>query len=649
MTNSNPPALIPRELLFGNPDKASPQISPDGSYISYLSPVDGVLNIWVASIDTPNDARPVTRDQGRGIRFYGWTFTSHNIAYLQDTDGDENWHIYSVDIITNKITDLTPIDGVQARFQEISPKYPEELLLALNDRDPQLHDIYKVNITTGTRELIEKNEGFAGYITDENYDIRFATRVTPDGGSEILSKSDDGTWSQSLKIEIDDTLTTSPIGFDKSGKALYLVDSRGRNTAALVSMDIDSGKLTLLAENTQADVSDTMMHPIEKTVQAVAFTHERKQWQIMDKAIELDIQRLGALADGEIEIVSQTMDDKTWIAAFILDDGPVRFYLYDRVTQSATFLFTNRSELETVTLSKMHSVTIKSRDNFDLVSYYTLPAGRTSTNDMKDVPPPMVLLVHGGPWHRDTWGYDPVHQLLSNRGYSVLSVNFRGSTGFGKNFINAANLEWGRNMHNDLIDATQWAINIGIADPDKVAIMGGSYGGYATLIGLTTTPDTFACGVDIVGPSNLVTLINSIPPYWQPQIDLWASRVGDHRTESGMALLTERSPLHRADNIVKPLLIGQGANDPRVSQSESDQIVRAMNEKSIPVTYVLYPDEGHGFARPENNLSFFAITEAFLSKCLGGIFQPIGDDLDGSSVTVPMGAGNIPGLSEAIS
>ena len=648
MTMNNTSRLIPRELIFGNPDKASPQISPDGSHISYLAPVEGILNVWVASIDDPSDSKPVTQDHGRGIRSYGWTFTNRHIAYTQDDGGDENWHIYSVDIITKKIADLTPIDGVQARFQEISPNYPEELLLALNDRDPQLHDIYKVNIITGTRELIEQNEGFAGYITDENYKIRFANRVTPDGGNEILSRSDDGTWSQFLKIEVEDTLTTSPLGFDKSGRSVYLVDSRGRDTAALVSLNIDTGKLTLLAENTRADVSDTMIHPIEKTVQAVAFTHERKQWQIMDEAIDMDIQYLGSLTDGEIEIVSQTLDDKTWIVAFILDDGPIRFYLYDRVTQTAKFLFTNRTALETIKLSKMHSATIKSRDNFDLVCYYTLPAEQTETNNIPDIAPPMVLLVHGGPWHRDTWGYDPVHQLLSNRGYSVLSVNFRGSTGFGKNFINAANLEWGRNMHNDLIDTIQWAINLGIAKPDKIAIMGGSYGGYATLVGLTSTPDTFACGVDIVGPSNLVTLINSIPPYWQPQIDLWASRVGDHRTESGMALLSERSPLHRADSIVKPLLIGQGANDPRVNQSESDQIVQAMKDRNIPVTYVLYPDEGHGFTRPENNLSFFAITEAFLSKCLGGPFQPIGDDLNKSSATIPTGADDIPGLSESI-
>jgi dipeptidyl aminopeptidase/acylaminoacyl peptidase len=297
----------------------------------------------------------------------------------------------------------------------------------------------------------------------------------------------------------------------------------------------------------------------------------------------------------------------------------------------------------------MHPVSIKSRDNRDLVSYYTLPLDSDQEEDSHpDHPLPAVLLVHGGPWHRDDWGYNPLHQLLANRGYAVLSVNFRGSTGQGKDFINAANLEWGGKMHHDLIDAVQWTIDQGMADPERMAIMGGSYGGYATLVGLTFTPDIFACGVDIVGPSNLFTLINSIPPYWQPQIELWATRVGDHRTEEGQALLNERSPLSYVDQIRRPLLIGQGANDPRVKQSESDQIVQAMQAKGIPVTYVLYPDEGHGFARPENNLSFFAAAEAFLSKCLGGRHEPVGEDFKGSSITVPSGKEHVPGLAEAL-
>jgi dipeptidyl aminopeptidase/acylaminoacyl peptidase len=294
-------------------------------------------------------------------------------------------------------------------------------------------------------------------------------------------------------------------------------------------------------------------------------------------------------------------------------------------------------------------VTVRSRDGLDLVSYYSLPADSQGADKARpDQPLPMVLYVHGGPWGRDRWGYNAVHQWLANRGYAVLSVNFRASTGFGKAFINAGNRQWGAAMHDDLIDAVDWAIAEGIADPERVAIMGGSYGGYATLAGVTFTPLKFACGVDIVGPSNLVTLLETVPAYWKPQIEVFTTRVGDHRTEAGRAFLTERSPLTYAERIARPLLIGQGANDPRVKQAESDQIVQAMRGKGIPVTYVLYPDEGHGFARPENRLSFNALAEAFLAQCLGGRYEPFGDAFAGSTITVPVGAEGVPGLQDAL-
>jgi dipeptidyl aminopeptidase/acylaminoacyl peptidase len=328
-----------------------------------------------------------------------------------------------------------------------------------------------------------------------------------------------------------------------------------------------------------------------------------------------------------------------------VDNGPVHYYYYDRAKKKAQFLFTNRKELEGLSLAKMHPVVIKSRDGLDLVSYLTTPPGADPEGDgIPDKPLPLVLVVHGGPWGRDAWGYDSMHQWLANRGYAVLGVNFRGSTGFGKKFINAGNMEWAGKMHDDLIDAVQWAIEKRIAEPKHVAIMGGSFGGYATLVGLTFTPETFACGVDIVGPSNLVTLLKSIPPYWAPQVELFKKRVGDHTTEEGKAFLRKRSPLTYAKRIKRPLLIGQGANDPRVKQAESDQIVKTMQKKGIPVTYVLYPDEGHGFARPENRLSFFAVAEAFLAECLGGRFEPVGNDLKGSTITVPVGTEYVPGL-----
>ncbi|MFQ6026847.1 MAG: S9 family peptidase [Dehalococcoidia bacterium] len=648
--SSAAPDLIPRKILFGNPDKASAQLSPDGKYLSYLAPLNGVLNVWVGDAEDPASAKPITQDTGRGIRFYGWAYSGSHVAYIQDKNGDENWHIYSVDLTTGQFQDLTPIDGVQARIQEASPYFPDEMLVGLNDRDAQLHDIYRVNVATGRRELVRQNEGFAGYVTDDDFNLRFAARLTADGGTEYLRASESGGWEPFLQVGMEDSLTTSPMGFDKSGRTLYLLDSRGRDTAALKSLDLDTGAEMVVFEDARADVSDVMTHPTEKTIEAVSYTYERQEWHVLDDGIKADLDYLATVADGDIQITSRTLDDKRWIVAYLLDDGPVRYYRYDREAKQALFLFTNREALENVPLSKMTSVVIPARDGLNLVSYYTLPRESDAAGNGRPASPlPMALLVHGGPWARDGWGYNSMHQLLANRGYAVLSVNFRGSTGFGKDFINAANKEWAGKMHDDLIDAVNWAVEQGIADPERIAIMGGSYGGYATLVGMTFTPDTFACGVDIVGPSNLVTLINSIPPYWLPQLELWASRVGDPRTEEGKALLEERSPLSYVDRIGKPLLIGQGANDPRVKQAESDQIVQAMQEKEIPVTYVLYPDEGHGFARPENNLSFFAVGEAFLSRCLGGRYEPVGSDFEGSSVTVPGGAEYVPGLAEAIS
>lgn len=643
------PPLIPRQLLFGNPDKASVQISPDGAYLSWLAPLDGVLNVWVAPADNPAAARPVTRDTGRGIRFYGWPYTNAHLIYLQDAGGDENWRLYAVHLESDSILDLTPLDNIHAQIQQVSPRYPGQLLVGLNDRDPQFHDIYRIDLTTAERSLIERNDGFAGFITDDDFNLRFAVRMTADGGAEYLQKDAAGQWQPYLAVGLDDSLTTAPVGFDRSGETLYLLDSRGRDTAALKSLYLPTGIAAVLAADPRADVSDTLTHPTEKTVQAAAFTYERKQWQVLDDSITADLDFLSTVAAGDLEILDRTLADDCWIVAYLLDDGPVRYYRYLREPRQAQFLFTNRAALENQPLVKNHPVTLPARDGLNLVCYYSLPRESDPDNTgLPDKPLPLALLVHGGPWARDQWGYNPVFQLLANRGYAVLSVNFRGSTGFGKAFINAANLEWGGRMHDDLLDAVRWAIDRGIADPQRIAILGGSYGGYATLVGMTFTPETFACGVDIVGPSNLITLMNTIPPYWQPQINLFTSRVGDYRTEPGRDFLLSRSPLTYVDHIRRPLLIGQGANDPRVQQSESDQIVAAMQEKNIPVTYILYPDEGHGFARPENNLSFFAVAEAFLAEHLGGRYEPIGSDLAGSSLTAPTGAEYVPGLATAL-
>ncbi len=641
--------MIPRQVLFGNPEKSMARISPDGEYLSYLAPVDGVLNVWIAAVEDPDSARPITNDEERGIRHYDWTYDGQHILYYQDARGDEDWHVYATNITTGETRDLTPFEKVNSQILSVNEKTPNEILIGINTRNPQLHDVYRIELSTGERTLIEENPGFVSYLFDNDDRTRFAMTFSPTGGQVILQRDESNQWQPFLEVPNTDALTTGLTGFDKSNQILYMIDSRKRNTAALFTLDPASGKQELMAEDDRADVGGMLVHPTEKHVQAVSFIYDRNRWHVLDPAIQEDMDYLHSVEDGELSITSRTLDDRLWIAAYALDNGPVKYYLYDRTGKQANYLFSNRTDLDEYQLARMHSLTIKSRDGWDLVSYLTLPPDSVPDGEARPSNPvPLVLLVHGGPWGRDVWGYDSQHQWLSNRGYAVLSVNFRGSTGFGKEFINAGNGEWAGKMHDDLIDAVNWAIREKITQRDQVAIMGGSYGGYATLVGLTVTPDTFVCGVDIVGPSNLVTLLQNVPPYWVPILPMMKDRVGDWTTEEGQKSLLAKSPLARVDQIQRPLLIGQGANDPRVKQIESDQIVEAMKQKNIPVTYVLYPDEGHGFARPENRLSFYAVAEAFLSEHLGGRFEPVGEDFQGSKIQVPEGADQVPGLQAAL-
>ena len=660
--------LIPRRTLFGNPDRAAPRISPDGKHLAWLAAVQDVLNVWVAPADNLSAAKPVTQEKTRGIRSFQWAYTNQHIIYTQDTGGDENWRVLVTDIQSGATKDLTPFDSIKgpdgkpmvgpdkkplkpaARIGAVSHRFPSEIIIGLNNRRPDLHDFHRVNILTGEMKMVQENTGYVGYVVDDDYQIRLAVKMTPDGGQSYERSTPDGKWAPFMTVPPADSLTTNPVGFDKSGRTLFLIDSRNRDTAALVSISMDDpDRTTTLAADPRADAGDALVHPTENTVQAVSFEYERRSWKTLDQGVDADFAMLRKTADGDFNVVSRTLDDQTWIVAFTMDNGPVRYYRYNRGGHKPTFLFTNRTALEGLRLARMKPAVIKSRDGLELVSYYSLPPWTDSDGDGRPAAPlPMVLLVHGGPWGRDSWGFSSLHQLLANRGYAVLSVNFRGSTGLGKRFTNAGNREWSRKMHTYLLDAVDWAVKQKIADPAKVAIMGGSYGGYATLVGLTFTPDTFACGVDIVGPSNIITLLNTIPEYWKPMLDMFKTRVGDHRTEEGRKFLTECSPLSRVDQIKKPLLIGQGANDPRVKQSESDQIVKAMTDKKIPVTYVLFPDEGHGFARPPNNMAFYAVTEAFLSQHLGGRYEPVGDDFNGSTIKVPTGAEAVPGLKDAL-
>lgn len=666
-----PAPLIPREALFGNPERAGPQLSHDGKYISYLSAVDGVLNVFVAPADDLSKARAVTGEKVRGITTYFWAYTGKHVVYVQDNGGDENFRVYSVDVETGEAKALTPGDPVKgpdgkpimqpsgkplypaAQVENVSEKFPEEILVGLNTRDAQFHDLYRVNVRTGASTMVFENREWAGVTTDDDFRIRFANKYAQDGGMEWARRNDDGQFVPFEKIDSVDALTTGLGGFDKTGNVVFMNDSRGRNTSALFAVDLKSGKKTLVAEDPRCDVGGVIAHPTEKTIQAVAFNYLRTEWTVLDKSIQGDLDYLKTVRDGEVSIADRTMDDKLWLVVYTQSDGPAYVYRYDRAASGragkASFLFSNRPALEKLPLSKMTPEVIKSRDGLNLVSYLTLPSWLDANHDARpDAGPiPMVLFVHGGPWARDNYGYSGYVQWLANRGYAVLQVNFRGSTGFGKQFVNAGNREWAGKMHDDLVDAVEWAAAQKVADKSKVAIMGGSYGGYATLAGLTVTPDLFACGVDIVGPSNLNTLIGSIPPYWAPMLEMFKERVGDFSTAEGRKFLESKSPLNFIDKINKPLLIGQGANDPRVKRTEADQIVEAMAKRKIPVTYVVFPDEGHGFRRPENSTAFNAVTEAFLAQNLGGRAEAFSDVLTRSTAQIPHGEEFVPGLKDA--
>ena len=643
--------LIPRDLLFGNPERSNVLISPDGMSLSWLAPVDGVMNVWVAPASNPAKAKAVTADKARGIRNYFWSYQPGVLLYLRDSGGDEDFHLFSVDVASGKATDLSPFPKTTAQVVGTSHARPESILVGMNDRDQKWHDLYRVDLASGQRTLVEKNEDEIGsYLVDDGYALRFATKARPDGGQDVLQADGRGGWKPYDSIPFEDSQTTMPIGLTTDGKTLYTLDSRGRNTAALYAVDVASGDKKLLFEDPRADVGDALIDPKSGVAQAVAVDYLREEWTPLEAGIGADLQKLQAIGPGEIGINARTHDDKTWIVAYSAAETPVSYYRYDRGEGGTpTKLFSARPALEGKPLVPMWPQEIKSRDGLNLVSYLSLPQGADADKDGKaDAPVPMVLMVHGGPWARDGYGYAGTTQWLANRGYAVLQVNYRGSTGFGKEFTNAGNGEWAAKMHDDLLDAVQWAVRSGVTTPDQVAIMGGSYGGYATLVGLTFTPDAFKCGVDIVGPSNLNTLLSTVPAYWASFYEQLAKRMGDPRTDAGKQWLLDRSPLSRADRISKPLLIGQGANDPRVKQAEADQIVDAMKAKNIPVTYVLFPDEGHGFARPANSKAFNAVAEGFLGQCLGGRAEPIGNDFEGSSISVPIGAAGVPGLLEAL-
>ncbi len=605
--------LIPRDVLFGNPERAAARISPDGLSIAYLAPLDGVLNVWVKKIGT-EDCRVITKDKERGVRNFFWAHNNRHILYFQDMGGDENWRLYCVDLETDAVRDLTPFDNVQTYLNRASKYLPNEITIGMNKDNPKLHDIYRVNLMTGELKLIAKNPGTVLYwVADANLNVLAAKAATSDGGADLLLRDHEtAEWRKLIHWDLDDVLS-GPICFSKDREQLYLYDSRNANTLRLVKLTIRTGELEVIVEDSQYDATDVIIHPDTYNIQAVAFTKSRKEWTVIDEQIKEDFSRIKMHERGDFEVMNRDHADRFWIVLFVNDNASYSYHIYDRSTKSFTFLFFNKPELRRYMLSEMEPISFTARDGLLIHGYIVFPPEKERRNL------PMVLNVHGGPWTRRAWGFDQESQWLANRGYLCLIVNYRGSTGYGKKFVNAGNREWGGKMHDDLVDAVNWAVSKGFVDPTRVAIYGGSYGGYASLVGATFTPDLFKCAVDLVGVSNLVTFLKSIPPYWTTALPIWHKRIGNPDTDE--EFLKSRSPLFKIDQIKIPILIAQGANDPRVKQAESEQIVSAMKSKGLEYEYLLFPDEGHGFAKPQNRLKFYAAVEKFLAKHLGGRFE----------------------------
>ncbi len=639
--------LIPRKLLFGDPVAMDARVSPDGKWLSWIAPVDGVLNIWKAPRGRVSDAAPVTRTKGRPIWWHWWSHDSRFVLFTNDETGDENAHVYAADALSGAVRDLTPLDGIAAQPMLASPDRPEEIVVALNDRDKQWHDAWIINVATGERKLVwENTQQLASIGIDWQHRPRFATSTLADGSGRGW-RIENGVLTPWLDIPYTDYLTTAPMRFNRANTHLYALSSLGRNTSGAYRIDWASGVPELLAAREEADVSDFVFDA--KTLEAVAVSADvhRQEWIHVADAVKPDFARIMARFPAyEFYVTSQSLDDRHWVIVTHKAEEPAVFFHYQRDDGSITEICRARPELASYRLSAMHPVDGKARDGTWLPSYLTLPNDEPGARPAQ--PLPMVLLVHGGPWARVGYGYSGYDQWLANRGYAVLSVNYRGSTGFGKAFIEASTGEHGRKMHDDLIDMVQWAIDEGIAQKDRIAIMGASYGGYASFLGATFTPDVFCCAVPVVGITNLQTLLESIPPYWAGFADFMYRSYGDPRTEEGRRLLAERSPIHKVDAVTIPMLIFHGANDVRCKVAESDTFVDAMKDKGIAGIYVVYPDEGHGFDQPANRLSHMALTEAFLAEHLGGVCEPAGDDLKGSSHDIRWGKERLDGFLKTV-
>lgn len=613
-------SVIPREVLFGNPERFNPKISPDGKKLAFCAPVDGVLNIWVKTIGQ-NDDETITHDRKRGITAYSWSPDSRQILYRQDSNGDENFHLYGVDLSTKDIRDFTPFPRTQAATLAINKRHPHTVLVRLNKDDPRLFDVYSLDLHSGALTLKAKNPGnFRTWLADKDLNVRAAIATLEEGKQSLMVRVDENSaWKTLLTFDFEDALADELycglLRFSKSGDHLFLKTSLGSNARRLIKVGITTGKIEEIARDDEYDLSHALFNNETGEPDVVAFLKDRLVYDVRNENFKNKFERMTAVSDGDLDSIQYNDDRTQYILGFAHDDKSYEYHHFDSVKNESTLLFQTRPKLNSFTLSSMKPISFVSRDGLTIHGYVTLP---TQNNNL---PLPLVVLVHGGPFTRDAWGYNAQVQWLASRGYAVLQINYRGSSGYGKKFLAAGNGEWGNRMHNDLIDGVQWAIEGKIADPKRVGIFGGSYGGYAALVGATFSPDVFACAVDYVGPSNLITLLNSFPAYWP--IAPWEQRIGKR---SDVEFLKSRSPLFKIDNIKIPIFIAHGANDVRVTLNESEQLVAALKKKNIPHEYLVFHDEGHGFARPENRNVFYERVEKFLADHLGGSFVAGGND-----------------------
>lgn len=649
-------ALIPRSSLFGESARSAARISPDGCRMAFTAPLAGVDNIWVAPVDDVHAALAVTTDSGAGIRQFHWGRDSRHLILERDNGGDERWCFDSLDLDSGTTIRLSPSTAGETRLVALSDEYPLEVVIAINDRDPQYFDLYRVNLAGGAARLLEANSRFTWIYADHFLRPRLAEFRHDDGSVEYLTSQGDGRWRPIIHVPADDETSTRPFRifetsftFSGDGREIYAMDSRGRDTAALVAWNLDDGAVRSLASDPRADITAVLVDPHLHEPLACMSCFERQQVHALRAGVMADIDLLTDHGSLQLEVVSQTSDDSLWTVAVSSPHQPEAYYLYRRAGKRKTLLFGTRPALEDAQLARMYPRVVKARDGLDLVCYVTLPRIHDPAEGGRPRQPlPMVVLVHGGPWIRDTWSFDPWIQLLADRGYAVLNVNFRASRGFGKAFLNAGDREWGGRIYEDVEDAVRWAVDSGIAAHERIAIMGASFGGYTSLVGLTRTPELYACGIDIFGPSNLESFLEAIPPHWKALAPMWDRRVGNTRSADGRALLRSRSPLHHADRIRRPVLIGQGANDPRVVQAESDRMAGELQRCGVEVVYLVFPDEGHGFVQMSNQLAFFAAVEAFLARHLGGRCEPADDHVRRSTMRIQAGAHCLPELAAAL-